>query len=41
MPVQEILSQSYPFAKNFVIIQIGLSYEFSTSVAGCGIRDDR
>ena len=30
-----------PFRQNIVIIQIGLNYEFSTSVAGCSIRIDR
>ena len=33
--------QSDPFAKTFVIMQIVLSYEFSTSVAGSIPRGDR
>ena len=41
MPVYDFHSQYYPFAKKYVIIQIGLSYECSTSVIGRSPRVDK
>ena len=41
MPVKDFLSYTYHFIIIQIIIQIGLSYELSSSVAGCNVRIDR